>query len=350
MTGFRTALIGVVGVLAVLGTAETARAAKDSPAVARAQVWVPTDIAAMNLKAGPADPKGFPFLAEVECDYLDKKLSGKSPKFACNLGKDDELKVKYGGTNGEVYGEVVASRLLWALGFGADHMYPVRVVCRGCPAELGGIARADGAYLFDPAVIERKMPAAELAPGWAWGQLGAIDEAAGGAPRMHRDALKLLAVFIQHTDTKAQQQRVVCLDGEDIPIDAPCSQPLMMVQDVGVTFGRANTFNNNSSGSTNFARWSTTPIWKSERGCVGNLPKSFTGTLDDPVISEEGRQFLANLLEQLSDTQIRDLFDVSRVTLRLRAPGEARSGFPTVDEWVAAFTQKRDEIVTRRCG
>ena len=44
-------------------------------------------------------------------------------------------------------------------------------------------------------------------------------------------------------------------------------------------------------------------------GCVGNLPKSFTGTLKDPVISEEGRAFLANLLRQLSDAQIRALFE-----------------------------------------
>jgi hypothetical protein len=95
--------------------------------------------------------------ATLTCDYLDKKLGGLSPKFACKLPDGDELKVKYGGTNGEVYGEMLATRLLWALGFGADTMYPVNVVCRGCPRPLGGIERPGGEYRFDPAMVERKM-------------------------------------------------------------------------------------------------------------------------------------------------------------------------------------------------
>lgn len=352
MTGCRSALLGLTGAVALFATVEARPAADERPpALARAHVWVPTNIPAMDIKTGPTGSGAFAFMAEVECDYLDKKLSGRSPKFACNVGADDELKVKYGGTNGEVYGEVLTSRLLWALGFGADHMYPVRVICRGCPDELNGIVRADGHRYFDPAVIERKMPAAELSDEWAWGELDAVDERAGGSPRAHRDALKLLAVFLQHTDTKPQQQRLVCLDAADLPADADCSRPLMIIQDVGVTFGRASTFNNNSKSSANLARWSETPVWKDDSGpCVGNLSKSFTGTLRHPEISEEGRQFLAGLIEQLTDDQIRELFDVARVTLRVREPGDARSGFPTVDEWVSAFKQKRAEIVNRRCA
>ena len=40
-------------------------------------------------------------------------------------------------------------------------------------------------------------------------------------------------------------------------------------------------------------------------------------------ISEAGRAFLAGLLMQLSDDQISALFEVSRVTLRLRDPAKA---------------------------
>jgi len=100
----------------------------------------------------------------------------------------------------------------------------------------------------------------------------------------------------------------------------------------------------------NLAAWSNTPVWQDASSCVGNLPKSFTGTLGEPVISEQGRRFLAGLLQQLSDAQIRDLFEAARVTLRVRDPGNARSGFPTSDEWMAAFKQKRAEIVNRRCA
>ena len=77
------------------------------------------------------------------------------------IGGDDEVKVKFGGANGEVYGEVLATRLLWALGFGADRMYPVNVVCRGCPDEFGGTRLPNGDSRFNPAVIERKMAGSE---------------------------------------------------------------------------------------------------------------------------------------------------------------------------------------------
>jgi len=318
--------------------------------ITRASVWTPTDVARMDIKAGAPDPTGFPFRSTIHCTHLDRSLSGRSPKFACELNEGDELKVKYGGTNGEVFAEVAATRLLWALGFGADRMYPVRVICKGCPRELNGNETGvAGEFVFDPAVVERKMPGSEFAEeeGWAWEELDLVNEAAGGALRAHRDALKLLAVFMQHTDSKPQQQRLVCVDGGDDEHD--CANPLMMLNDVGLTFGRANTFNLNAKAGMNLAEWSRTPVWKDADGCVGNLPKSFTGTLNNPVISEAGRHFLATLLAQLSDQQLRDLFSVARVTLRPRDPRNPRLGFPAVEEWVQAFHRKRDEIATRQC-
>ena len=319
----------------------------------RAQVWFPTDIPAMDIKAGPPRPDGFRPGETVECDYVDEKLSGDSPKFACRLGGEDELKVKFGGANGEVYGEVAATRLLWALGFGADAMYPVRVICNGCPKSLGGVARLDGRHLFDPAAIERKMPGTELTTGdregWSWAELDLIDERAGGATRAQRDALKLLAAFLQHGDNKPAQQRLVCLDDSDVD-GASCIRPFMMINDLGLTFGRANFANTNVTGSVNLRAWSETPVWKDTDGCVANISKSFTGTLKDPVIGDEGRRFLAELLVQLSDSQLHDLFELARVDLRPRSPKSARSGLPTIDEWVDVFKQKRAEIVNRRCA
>src|SRR5262245_8944292 len=104
--------------------------------ISRSQVWRPTNVRSMDLKVGPEGPGAFAFHATVLCDYVDKKLGGNSPKFVCAIGKDDQVKVKFGRSNGEVFGEVLATRLLWALGFGADRMYPVDVICRGCPPGL----------------------------------------------------------------------------------------------------------------------------------------------------------------------------------------------------------------------
>ena len=313
--------------------------------IARAIVWMPTDIASMDLRVGPTGPGSFEPHETVTCDYLDKKLGGASPKFACQLPDGDELKVKYGGANGEVYGEVVASRLLWALGFGADGMYSVRIICRGCPANIGGILRENGDRILDPAAVERKFPGPEVSEKWDWEELDLADEPAGAATRAERDAFKLLAVLLQHSDSKPSNQRIVCLTQ---PADG-CGMPLMMIQDLGITFGRANAMNQQPRASVNLAEWKPLPIWKDAEGCIGNLSGSWTGTLKNPVIGEAGRAFLSNLLMQLSDRQIHDMFDAARVELRPRAPESGRSGFPTVDEWVSAFKQKRAQISERRC-
>jgi hypothetical protein len=316
--------------------------------VVRSRVWFPTDIPAMDLRTGPTGPGTFEPGATVTCDYLDKKLSGASPKFACRLPDNTEIKVKHGGTNGEVYAEVAASRLLWALGFGADGMYSVRIICRGCPEDIAGIRQRNGDLLLDPATVERKMLGEELIDRWEWDQLDAVDESAGGASRAERDALRLLAVLLQHSDSKPKQQRLVCVDGSQG--DGRCAVPLMMINDLGITFGRASTFNTQPRGSVNLAEWTTVPVWKDDRTCVGNLAGSLTGTLTYPVISEAGRQFLADLLLQLSHQQLRDMFEAARVHLRPRTPESGRSGFATADEWVNAFEQKRAQIVERRCA
>ena len=347
------ARLNTSAVLGFAGGRTAAEADARMAAIQRAQLWMPGDVASRDVLAGPQRKDGFAFRQTVTCRYHPEELSGASPKFACLRG-DEELKVKYGGNNAEVYAEVAATRLLWALGFGADTMYPVRVICDGCPQSLAGMPRENDQWLFDPATIERKMNAREFPENdtWSWRELESIREELGGAPRAHRDALKLLAVFLQHTDTKPQQQRLVCLDEAPAGADdaaAPCLKPFMMINDLGLTFGRANTFNVNAMGM-NLVQWAATPIWREEGACVGNLPKSFTGTLENPPISEAGRAFLAGLLTKLSDKQIGDLFEVSRVTLRLREPDKARSGYATIGEWVDAFKQKREQIVNRRCA
>lgn len=105
----------------------------------RAAVWQPVDPATLDLLAGPRGLGAFDFDAEVTCtfDYPDKPLGGATPKFDCALTPRDVVKVKYGLDNGEVYAEVAASRLFWALGFFADRMYPVKVTCPQLP--LGSV-------------------------------------------------------------------------------------------------------------------------------------------------------------------------------------------------------------------
>jgi hypothetical protein len=323
--------------------------------IQRAQVWAPTNVAAMDIRTGPQGEGAFQPNEMVTCDYVEtKELSGSSLKFDCAVAEGDAVKVRYGRENGEVEGQVLAGRLLWALGFGADRAYPVRVTCRGCSEDpWNKRSRVPGASVFfDPATIERSPIGHEMKQGaekagWSWSELDLVDEKLGGAPRAQRDALKLLAVFMQHTDTKPEQQRLVCLP-QGFDENGVCSRPFMALHDVGLTFGHANFFNRSSAASVNFEEWSKTPIWKDQAACVGRLSKSARGTLGDPRVSEAGRRFLADLLVQLSDSQLRDLFEVARVNRRSRRPNSSEPP-ASVDEWVAAFKRKVEEIVTNHC-
>jgi hypothetical protein len=259
------------------------------------------------------------------------------------------VKVKYldaNNANGEVYAEVAASRLLWALGFAADRMYAVRIVCHGCPANVGGILRDNGDRILDPTAVERKL-GREIVDEWGWDELDTVSESAGGATRAERDAFKLLAVLLQHSDSKAKNQRIVCLD-DAAGKKQPCAEPIIMISDLGIAFGRSLA-RNQPRASVNLAEWSKLPIWKDGDRCVGRLSGSITGTLKDPVISEAGRMFLAERLMQISDGQLRDMFEAAHVYLRPRDPQDGRSGFPSVDEWVRAFEDKRRQIVQHHC-
>ena len=317
-------------------------------ALRHSQVWMPGDIASKNLMVGPQDGNGFQPEAVVNCEYVEEKHVG-TPKFECAISPDDKIRVKYGEENGEIYSEVAASRLLWALGFGADRMYPVKVVCKGCPADpMKTQKKAEGSREFAAAVVERKLAGDNIElrkdSGWAWVELNFVDQTSGGAPLAHRDALKLLAAMIQHTDNKPQQQRLICLDeahGMTPQEDGSCRKPFMMINDLGKTFGRATLTNADKSSAVNFEAWSSTPMWKDTKGCVAQLSKSFSGSLEHPKISESGRQFLAEILSQLTDRQLQDMFEVARFT--------KRDPKVSIDDWVRVFKQKRDEITNASC-
>ena len=130
-------------------------------------------------------------------------------------------------------------------------------------------------------MIERPIPGDVMESGkdsgWAWVDLNFVDQTRGGAPVAQRDALKLLAVFMQNTDTKPAQQRLLCLDRvQGLPAlpDGSCKHPFMMLSDLGKTFGKANMFNKDNPGAVNLKAWSETEIWRGRgrlRGQHGSI-------------------------------------------------------------------------------
>ena len=100
-------------------------------ALQRAEVWRVPEPA--DLSANPPDPTGLLSQGASTAGSSHAGPTARRPKFDCVLRNGDVVKVKY-GRNPEVHGEAAASRLLTALGFGADSNYLIEHLrCYGCP-------------------------------------------------------------------------------------------------------------------------------------------------------------------------------------------------------------------------
>jgi hypothetical protein len=328
--------------------AEAARA----DALRKARVWSPPPAAPADLSSNPPDPSGTLSLPIVRCRYLDSAATGTTAKFDCVLPDGEVVKVKYGRT-GEIHAEIAATRLLTALGFGADRMYLIsRVRCYGCvrtpfytnwvldkvhTREFVARSVPEDRYTdFEWAAVERHFDGLPIEAGtdkgWAWFELDPID-ASLGANRAERDAFRLAAVLLAHWDNKAANQRLVCQAPAPAVVQ-PCPRPFALINDVGATFG---------PNKLELEHWRAAPIWADRARCtvsMGQFPYS-GGTFADAVISEEGRRLIAGELASLTEAQLTSLF----VAARFR---EFVGDGPGADEkaWVAAFQDKVRQIVT----
>jgi len=312
-------------------------------AIARAQVWHEPSLgaAAGSLPVGSV-------IDELSCRFVLKRLNGTTPKFNCIVDNGEEVRIKY-GKGAEIPAEAAATRLLRALGFAADEITLVHHLrCYGCPLEPFTTSKAvqsirvSGVYEkvidyhdyhdYEWVALERKYDAWPIETatqeGWAFPELGRIDASHGGAPRAHVDALRLIAVFLAHWDNKADNQRLVC-DRRDWPERTPCPAPLMLLQDLGATFGPRKV---------NLRRWRTSTIWADRVRCritMRHLPYS-GATFQDVQVGEPGRQFAARLFERLTDDDIADLFRGARFDQERGLFSDVRP----VPAWVDAFKMR----------
>jgi hypothetical protein len=317
-------------------------------AMSRAQVWrAPTTPIPRAHLGADANVRSM-----VECRFRLTDLGGTTPKFDCLLPSGKELRIKY-GLGAEIPAEAAASRLLNALGFGADTVTLVeRLRCYGCPNEpfvtsriieetatqplYERVADQEDYKEFDVVAVEQKFMArpieSEANKGWGFFELDSVDPSKGGAPRAHVDALRLLAVFLAHWDNKAENQRLVCLS-ESWPDGTRCREPFLLLQDVGSTFGPHRV---------DLEAWEHSKIWDDRAACrvsMEQLPYG-GGTFGPTRVSERGRRFLAKLLEQLTAAQLEDLF----AGARFDKPRSVWMQSNPVSDWVRVFKKRVQAI------
>lgn len=336
------------------GTAPPPWSAEHNAAMRRAAIWVGAPAAATTFDPAANPDDRFRTTDTVSCRFHPEPVSGRTPKFDCTLPDGESVKVKYGASNPEVFGEVLASRLLTALGLPADRMYVVSAVdCAGCPPDpfraLRCLSRKgqdrnscfgtiDYSTLrrFDHAIVERAIPGRRIESddrrGWEWNELDTIDPAEGGASRAEVDAFRLLAVFLAHWDNKAENQRLLCL-GEERD-STRCDRPVAMIQDLGSTFG---------PNAVNLQGWRAYPVWADHNSCrVSMRALPYGGlTFREVVISEDGRQFLIERLRRLPRSQVAALFRAARIE-DFDAPDPASR---QIEQWVSVFEEKVAAVV-----
>jgi len=273
------------------------------------------------------------------CSFVPGEPTGTTPKFDCRLGTGEKIKVKYGWTR-EIAVEAAATWLLRRLGFGADRVWRVkRLRCYGCVispfhvqlvASMLHLSRPFASHLnynhaidFVNVSVERKLDGesveADSVKGWGFDELAKITPSAGGASAAEVDALRLMAVFLNHWDNKPSNQRLVCVHAKS----AQCEHPVAMIQDTGSDFGPYKL---------NLDHWRTSPVWSDHSRCsvsMRHLPYH-GGTFQDVRISEPGRRLLLQRLMDVSEPELSAIFQ--------------DAGFPQSDQWVAAYLDRVAKI------
>jgi hypothetical protein len=362
--------------------------------LARATIWRdPGALSPAEVLVGPQD--GLPYSFEeatsdagIACTFAKpgKELGGGTAKFLCRTATGQDLRLKYwnpetGRGNREVFATVAASRLIWALGFNAVPAVSMNVRCEGCPEnphEGTGELRTRRylAMMQAPWPTPVIVSGGDINQGWSWKELDMAIRALppgveGARQRTYFDAWALLGVFMQHGDRKSEQQRLYCASivdtsaGDVIAARTDAAGPMLVerapacatsavaIADVGSTFGGAGRTSSGTTAAMNLEEWGRRRVFVDGPGgneCRGDLTVSLKAGGEgegNPIISEEGRRFLAEQLHRLTADHVRAIFRAARVDeLASRSPHPSAEG---IDAWVSVFQEKVRQIDARRC-
>jgi TPR repeat protein len=287
-----------------------------------------------------------------------------------------ELKIKYRSLDDpllvferDMYSEVAATRLLWALHYPADRMYRVRSVhCHRCPRDpfTERSPAAEGVYTtFEEVAIELRYKAGQVERyqtwvegGWSWGEelhrlrYGPGPDEFTAEQKKHLDGLVILMNLVRQVSKPPQQNRLLCLRGNIQQLAGPfkfCPDTVLLVHDLGSAFGKRQP--------DSLETWRREQVWANPETCETALPLE---THDEfkvrrHVIGKAGQEFILGLLDQLTDEHMRALFESAgfqAYDITLVPPGETPSpqeSRAVIDAWIGAFRDKIAQIRSVAC-
>ncbi len=315
-------------------------------------------------------------------------ISGQPIAVGSEIQRGDEIKVKYlstkvKSTSGnsfvleeeiempryrEVFTEVVGTRLMWALGFPADNIYPVeKLICFGCNnhpfeqlkstinmEEVRKSANPFGVIInynaqFTSPIIERRYEPKKIGESWDFDVITKDNVVKNWTAEQKNDfeAMILAVSLINYYNPIAQQNRLHC---ESKPKDNQCDYPMAMIQDVGSTLGgdHPGLFNSGIAipGLMQNPRGELSAF---ENGKIfANAATCQLGHAFGEVthISNSGMSsFLARLnAADLTEEKVRAIFEASRI---VNADPELRDTLGAnvvLNRWVQAFMNHVQEV------
>jgi hypothetical protein len=250
--------------------------------------------------------------------------------------------------------------LLWALGFGADNMrFVERLNCFGCSYHPWYVHQLDPTTMATPrqfwvTAIEVRQKGDEVVlrdgdkakEGWSWRSLRKIlprEPEQRHTQMVRREALAILAIFLNHVDAKNENQRLTCVEGSN-PQTGECNGRLLAyIQDLGITFGGGmKLFQDGKIASFPKAEpkiWGKRKLWSNPETCKVNFGPSFSADLEGREVSEEGRQFLVKLLDgftrgEAGRERLLNIFRAAHVEVRNETP----------EMWADAFMKRFEQL------
>ena len=266
----------------------------------------------------------------------------------------------------EVFTSVAATRIMWVLGFPADHVYPVGTAsCIGCGDDpFGNKLKSNSASLQDmPAIfkvasVERELPWDEINPHndetWSWEDAAKFysDGTWSHQQKVEYDAYRLALGLIHYHNALSQQNRLDCAEWKQGATgkDKFCQKPMIFVHDLGSTFGKKRSgldlLGTNPRGS--FSAWEPQTVFVNPGNCELRATQS-----GDNRVLKEAQQLMIQRTAKLDHDTVKTIFRTSRFQMmdqkqikKLRGSGSPNPEEAALDEWTNTFLKRVEEIRT----
>jgi hypothetical protein len=270
----------------------------------------------------------------------------------------------------EVFTSVAASRVMWVLGFPADHVYSAgSASCVGCTDDPFGKKLTDNTSSLNDAPVTFKVVSAER--DLAWDEINPEDDETWSwtdvakfyndgewthQQKVEYDAYRLALGLIHYHNALPQQNRLDCAEWEQQTSDHPkvCKKPVIYVHDLGSTFGKKRSamdlFGTNPRGS--FSAWEPQTVFLNPAGC--ELRATLLG---DKQVLKEAQDIMIQRLARLDRETVKSIFRAARFQMmdqkqlrKLRGNGSQNVEEAALDEWTNTFLKREDEIrAARNC-